>query len=64
MEKLTHFICDAVQEKRWVPLRAEKQGPLISHLMLVDDLILFGEGIEKQMDMVMECLNNFCLMSR
>lgn len=36
-----------------------KDGPWISHLMFIDDLLLVGEAKEDQMESVMKILKNF-----
>ena len=45
-------------------IRVGKNGPLISHLMFVDDFILFKEALKTQIDVVMKCLNEFCMNFR
>lgn len=37
-----------------------KGGPPISYLFFADDLLLFGEAIGSQMEVIRECLNRFC----
>ncbi|MCH79574.1 putative ribonuclease H protein [Trifolium medium] len=44
MDKLSHMILQGVQDGDWKPMRAGRNGPLISHLMFADDLILFAEA--------------------
>jgi hypothetical protein len=63
MDKLSHLICHAVEEGIWKTLRAGRNGPLVSHLMFADDLLLFGEATDEQMQGLMEILTNFCKMS-
>ncbi|KAK2417953.1 hypothetical protein QL285_040194 [Trifolium repens] len=63
MDKLSHLIAEAIEEGRWKPMRAGKNGPPISHLMFVDDLLLFGQATGENMTAVMEVLNQFCTMS-
>lgn len=61
--KLSHFISQAVEEGGWKALRAGRRGPLVSHLMFVDDLVLFGEAFERQMDCVLSILYKLCAIS-
>ncbi|GAU46050.1 hypothetical protein TSUD_191210 [Trifolium subterraneum] len=63
MDKLSHLIVEATNNEKWKPMRAGKTGPLISHLMFADDLLLFGQAVEENMIVVMDVLNKFCLMS-
>lgn len=44
MEKLSHLIADAVEEKAWIPIRAGRNGPSIAHLLFTDDIMLFAEA--------------------
>lgn len=63
MDKLSHLISQAVEDGNWKPMKAGRTGPQISHLMFVDDLLLFGEATEKQMNCVMQVLGQFCALS-
>lgn len=63
MDKLSHLICDAVNSGGWVPFKTSRQGPTISHLLFADDLLLFGEASEKQIDCMLQCLDLFCSSS-
>ena len=44
VERLTHLIEIAVNKGKWKPMCVERQGPLISHLLFADDLLLFVEA--------------------
>jgi hypothetical protein len=63
MDKLSHIILQAVEEGKWEGIKVGKNGPMISHLMFADDLLLFGEATEEQMECMINSLNNFCSMS-
>ncbi|GAU26489.1 hypothetical protein TSUD_361220 [Trifolium subterraneum] len=63
MDKLSHLIMHAVNEGLWKTLRAGRNGMNVSHLMFADDLLLFGEATENQMDCLMNILTKFCSMS-
>lgn len=58
--KLSHLVFDKVDSDEWVTLGAGWNGPSISHLFFVDDILLFGETSENQIDCMLECLNTFC----
>jgi hypothetical protein len=63
MDKLSHLIMHAVNVGDWRGIKAGRNGPMVSHLMFADDLLLFGEASEKQMKCVMDILNRFCSLS-
>jgi hypothetical protein len=63
MDKLSHLIMHAVERGEWRGIKAGRTGPMVSHLMFADDLLLFGEATEKQMQCVMDMLNKFCGLS-
>lgn len=63
MDKLSHLIAQEVEEGNWVGLRAGRRGPVISHLMFADDLLLFGRASVSQLECVLRVLNTFCLLS-
>lgn len=60
MERLAHIIQFAVDNKEWKPIVLSRGGPQLSHLFFADDLLLFGDGTTKQMDVMIKCLNLFC----
>lgn len=63
MDKLSHLIKAEVEKKRWRGIKLGKQGIMVSHLMLADDLLIFGEATEVQLQCVLDTLNKFCNMS-
>jgi len=63
MDKLSHLFSDAVNKGDWLSMKAGRNGPMISHPMFADDLLLFGQATEKQMRCVMQVLNQFCSIS-
>ena len=63
MEKLSHIICDATNNQQWIPLKASKNDHSISHIMFVDDLILFNEATNTQILVIIQCLSKFCEIS-
>lgn len=63
MERLTHMILDRVHKRIWKGMRAGHKGPLISHMMFADDLVLFAEATPQQVDVILECMHEFGAMS-
>lgn len=63
MDKLSHMICNSLEDGNWIGMKPRKLGTIISHLMFVDDILLFGKATEKQMECTMEVLHNFCSSS-
>ncbi|MCH80961.1 hypothetical protein A2U01_0001739, partial [Trifolium medium] len=49
MDKLSHLILHEVNRGKWCGIKAGRNGPMVSHLMFADDLLLFGEANELQM---------------
>ncbi|CAL1363580.1 unnamed protein product [Linum trigynum] len=63
MERLSHRIDRAVQDKLWRPLKLSKDGPPLSHLFFADDLVLFAEAGGSQIRIIKQCLDDFCSSS-
>lgn len=60
MEWLAHLIDREVRLGKWKPMHASRNRPPISNLAFANDLIIFGEALVKQAQLVMNCLNSFC----
>jgi hypothetical protein len=63
MDKLSHLIVEAIEDGKWKPMRAGRNGPLISHLMFADDLLLFGQATDENINAAVVVLQKFCAMS-
>ncbi|XP_015936169.1 uncharacterized protein LOC107462117 [Arachis duranensis] len=63
MDKLSQLIEEKVNEGRWKPMTARRQGPAISHLLFADDLLLFVEASTNQTNVVKGVLEEFKLAS-
>lgn len=59
MDKLSHLICDVVEEGEWKPIVMSKHGPKVSHLIFANDLFLFGVASKAQARCMMRCLEMF-----
>lgn len=44
-------------------IKGGRGGPIISHLMFADDLLLFGKTTRRQMQCVESVINKFCQQS-
>jgi len=44
MDKLSHIILQDVDEGKWIPMKASRNGPTISHLMFAYDMLLLGKA--------------------
>ena len=63
MDRLSHIIADQVEAHYWKAMRAGMYEPQISHLLVVDDLLLFAEASIEQAHCIMHCLDIFCQAS-
>ena len=57
------MIQKAVADKKWKPIKIGRKCPPISNLFFADDLIFFAEASKSQIDVIMECWNDFCAIS-
>ncbi|KAF8413392.1 hypothetical protein HHK36_001373 [Tetracentron sinense] len=60
IERLSHMIQKRVENREWKPVKAARSAPYISHLFFANDLILFAEASIRQMEIIMECFEDFC----
>ena len=63
MERLGQFINQAVVEGLRKPIKLSHYGPPLSHLFLIDDLLLFAKASKEQIKIIVNCLNNLCATS-
>ncbi|KAL4298591.1 hypothetical protein AHAS_Ahas17G0016200 [Arachis hypogaea] len=63
MDKLSQLIEEKVNRKIWKPIKAGRNGPLISHLLFADDLLLFAKADTSQMGVILDSLRDFRLAS-
>lgn len=40
MEKLSCLIAEMVEDNKWKPIHVSREGPCISHLFFIDDILL------------------------
>lgn len=63
MERLCHLIDEAVEDKKWKPIRLSRGGPKLSHICFADDLIRFAEASVSQIRVIRSVLEMFCSAS-
>lgn len=63
MERLGHMIEKEIQAKKWKGIKMGRNGLVITHLFFADDLILFGEASENQLQLMGETMKKFCDLS-
>lgn len=49
-----------VEDGSWKALKASRRGPRISHLFFADDLLVFAEAGDDQVDCIREGIELFC----
>lgn len=59
MELLEQSIHGAIKEGSWKPVKASRNGPRISHIFFVADLILFDEAMMRQPNTMAKIMNEF-----
>lgn len=59
MEKLSLAIQDEVTKGNWMPFKVSRNGPLLSHLLFADDLLLFTKARSSQAKLVSAVLEKF-----
>lgn len=59
MEKLSLAIQNKVAEGTWHPFKMPRNGPLISHLLFTDDVLLFAQAKTSQARVVSAILDEF-----
>jgi len=64
MEKLSLSIQQKALSGIWKPIQVFKGGPKLSHILFVDDVMLFCEASTEQAKVVMDTLEEFCSASQ
>lgn len=63
IERLNQVIEVAIIGEKWKPIRASRNGPLLSNVFFADDVMLFVEASLDQAQVLNECLQRFCKAS-
>ncbi|KAI4353031.1 hypothetical protein L6164_002009 [Bauhinia variegata] len=63
MEKLSLAISGEVNARRWIPIKASRGGPGISHLLFADDVLFFCKATSSQVHLAKDMLDRFVAAS-
>lgn len=63
LERLSHCIANAVNDRSWVPLKFGRGGPSMSHLMFANDIILISEVSQSCAQKIVDILHLFSTCS-
>ncbi|XP_021605634.1 uncharacterized protein LOC110610068 [Manihot esculenta] len=63
IEQLSRMFKQLVRQCRWKSIPISSNGPMISHLMFADDMVLFAEASVEQSDLILSCLDDFAKAS-
>lgn len=64
IQRLGSWIQQELDRGRWRPLKTSRGGPAVSHLFFADDILLFAEATEAQVECILDGINRFCKASR
>lgn len=60
MERLAHRIRLETEKGVWKPIRLTRGDTMLTHLFFADDVVLFGEASLEQIEVIKDCLQDFC----
>lgn len=63
LERLSHYVLDAIDNDVWKPMRIGRGGPALSHIMFAYDIILIAEASCSQAQSNREIIDSFCTCS-
>lgn len=63
LERLAHSIISVVDNNDWKPFQIGRNGVHLSHIFFADDIILVSEASERQVQLIKNIIDNFCLAS-
>lgn len=49
-----------VYTNQWKPVKVSTDGPTISYVLFIDDIMLFAKAFTSPADVIQRVLNNFC----
>ena len=59
IERLFMMMLEKVETGAWKPIRVTREGIEISHLLFVDNILLFAKAKPSQMRIIMEVMEEF-----
>ncbi|GLT55618.1 hypothetical protein SLA2020_287230 [Shorea laevis] len=63
MEYLSLLIEKECQQGSWTPIKASRRGPLFSHILFADDILLFSKATNLSTNAIKNTLELFCSTS-
>ncbi|GMI90227.1 hypothetical protein HRI_002692000 [Hibiscus trionum] len=63
MKRLSQAIYDRIEKNGWRSIKFSRSRPGLSHIFFVDDLLIFVEANEPQLQVIRETLETFCRLS-
>lgn len=63
IERLCHSIKEARDSGWWRGISLDSYGPILTHLLFSNDMVLFAEAAEDQVLVIKQCLDDFCRAS-
>jgi hypothetical protein len=59
LERFSQLINREVEAGFWKPFKVSRRGPTASHLCFTDNMLLFAEASESQINQILHCLLEF-----
>lgn len=59
LERFSQLINREVEAGFWKPFKVTRRGPTASHLCFTDNMLLFAEASESQINQILHCLLEF-----
>lgn len=63
MEYLSISIAQAINSNSWKPFRLRNHNTEVSHLLFVDDILLFAKANDESINCINSVIQNFCNIS-
>lgn len=63
LENLARRIEESISNQQWAPIPTSRRGLCLSHAFYADDIVLFREASQINLQVIMEVLQRFCYES-